>query len=230
MAELQQTQILPADFIKAAGETYLGDLSKAVGGIKGLDMSKLYGNQFVAGQSQLQGQAEGLASGLGGYQPYLQAAGQNLGPTAYQQYMSPYQQDVMDTTLSQFDIQAQKGMQPLADNAIRSGAFGGAREGVQRAEYQNQSDMNRAALQANLLNQGYGQAQNMAQQPICKSNKFRSTKSTIIRPTNCRSFYIRSATTSSNSSRTNCGSTISLSTRISTFTSCATLMVQELQV
>jgi len=69
----------------------------------------------------------------------------------------------MDTTLSQFDIQAQKGMQPLADNAIRSGAFGGAREGVQRAEYQNQSDMNRAALQANLLNQGYGQAQNMAQ-------------------------------------------------------------------
>jgi hypothetical protein len=164
MAELQQTQILPADFIKAAGETYLGDLSKAVGGIKGLDMSKLYGNQFVAGQSQLQGQAEGLASGLGGYQPYLQAAGAATGPNAYQQYMSPYQQDVMDTTLSQFDIQAQKGMQPLADNAIRSGAFGGAREGVQRAEYQNQSDMNRAALQANLLNQGYGQAQGLAQQ------------------------------------------------------------------
>ena len=163
MAELQQTQILPADFIKAAGETYLGDLSSAVGGIKGLDLSKLYGNQFVAGQSNLQGQAEGLASGLGGYQPYLQAAEAATGPTSYQAYMSPYQQDVIDTTLSQYDIQSQKGMQPLADNAIRSGAFGGAREGVQRAEYQNQSDMNRAALQANLLNQGYGQAQKSAQ-------------------------------------------------------------------
>ena len=164
MAELQQTQILPADFIKAAGETYLGDLSSAVGGIKGLDMSKLYGNQFVAGQSQLQGQAEGLASGLGGYQPYLQAAGQNLGPTAYQQYMSPYQQDVIDTTLQGYDLQAQKGMQPLADNAIRSGAFGGGREGVQRAEYQNQSDMNRALLQGQLQQQGYGQAQTLANQ------------------------------------------------------------------
>ena len=163
MAELQQTQILPAPFIQAAGESYLGDLSSAVGGIKGLDLSKLYGNQFVAGQSQLQGQAEGLSSGLGGYQPYLQAAEAATGPNAYQQYMSPYQQDVIDTTLSQYDIQSQKGMQPLADNAIRSGAFGGAREGVQRAEYQSQSDMNRAALQANLLNQGYGQAQNAAQ-------------------------------------------------------------------
>jgi len=163
MAELQQTQILPADFIKAAGETYLGDLSSAVGGIKGLDMSKLYGNQFVAGQSQLQGQAEGLASGLGGYQPYLQAAEQNLGPTAYQQYMSPYQQDVMDTTLSQFDRQAQIGAQPMAANQVAQGAFGQGRGQVQAAEYQSNSDMNRAALQANLLNQGYGQAQNMAQ-------------------------------------------------------------------
>jgi hypothetical protein len=82
MAEIQQTQVLPAPFIEAAGKTYLEDLSSAVGGIKGLDVSKLYGNQFVAGQSGLQQQAQGLASGLGGYQPYLQAAEQNLGPTA----------------------------------------------------------------------------------------------------------------------------------------------------
>jgi hypothetical protein len=96
MAEIQQTQVLPAPFIEAAGKTYLEDLSKAVGGIKGLDVSKLYGPQFVAGPSALQTQAEGLSTGLGGYQPFLQAAQAATGPTAYQQYMSPYQQDVIE--------------------------------------------------------------------------------------------------------------------------------------
>jgi hypothetical protein len=38
MAEIQQTQVLPAPFIEAAGKTYLEDLSKAVGGIKGLNL------------------------------------------------------------------------------------------------------------------------------------------------------------------------------------------------
>jgi hypothetical protein len=162
MAEIQQTQVLPAPFIEAAGKTYLEDLSKAVGGIKGLDLSKLYGSQFVAGPSALQTQAEGLSTGLGGYQPFLQAAQAATGPTAYQQYMSPYQQDVIDTTLQEFDIQSQKGLPALAAQAIGAGAFGGGREGVQRAEYQSASDRNRAALQAQLLQQGFGQAQQLA--------------------------------------------------------------------
>jgi hypothetical protein len=163
MAEIQQTQVLPAPFIEAAGKTYLEDLSKAVGGIKGLDVSKLYGPQFVAGQSALQGQAEGLASGLGGYQPFLQTAAQNLGPTGYQQYMSPYQQDVIDTTLSEFDRQSQMGLPALQSQAIQAGAFGQGRGQVAEAEYQAASDRNRAALQAQLLQQGFGQAQNIAQ-------------------------------------------------------------------
>jgi len=163
MAEVQQTQVLPAPFIQAAAETYLPQLSEAIGGIKGLDMSKLYGQQFVAGASPLQEQANQLSQGLGNYQPYLQQAQQNLGPNAYQQYMSPYQQQVMDTTLQQYDIQAQKGLQPLQAQAVASGAFGGARQGIEQASYQSQSDLNRALLQANLLNQGYGQAQNIAQ-------------------------------------------------------------------
>jgi hypothetical protein len=120
MAEIQQTQTLPAPFIEAAGKTYLEDLSKAVGGIKGLDLSKLYGSQFVAGPSALQTQAEGLSTGLGGYQPFLQAAQAATGPTAYQQYMSPYQQDVIDTTLQEFDIQSQKGLPALAAQAVGS--------------------------------------------------------------------------------------------------------------
>jgi len=164
MAEIQQTQTLPAPFIQAAAEQYFPQLAEAVGGIKSLDVSKLLGPQFVAGPSQLQQQAEQLSTGLGGYQPYLQAAQAATGPQAYQQYMSPYQQSVIDTTLQQYDIQAQKGLPMLAAQAIQQGAYGGGREGVQRAEYQTQSDLNRALLQAQLQQQGYGQAQQLAQQ------------------------------------------------------------------
>ena len=154
----------PAPFIEAAGTTYLKDLADAVGGIKGLDVSQLYGPQFVAGPSAGQLQAEQLAQGLGGYQQYLTAAQAATGPQAYQQYMSPYQQSVIDTTLQEYDIQAQKGLPALAAQAIGAGAFGGGREGVQRAEYQSQSDRNRALLQAQLQQQGFGQAQALAAQ------------------------------------------------------------------
>ena len=164
MAEVQQTQVLPAPYIEALGKTYGEQLTSAIGGLKGLDVSKIYGPQYVAPQSALQTQAQGLAGGLGSYQPYLQAAEAATGPTAYQQYMSPYQQDVINTTLRQYDIQAQKGLPALVAQAIGTGAFGGGREGVQRAEYQNQSDLNRALLQAQLQQQGYGQAQNLAAQ------------------------------------------------------------------
>ena len=77
--------------------------------------------------------------------------------------MSPYQQDVIDSTLAEFDVQAQKGLPALSAQAIGAGAFGGGREGVQRAEYQATSDRNRAALLAQLQQQGFGQAQNLAQ-------------------------------------------------------------------
>jgi len=162
MAEITQTQNLPAPFIEALGKTYGEDLTTAIGGLKGLDVSRIYGPQFVAGQGALAQQAQGLAGGLGSYQPYLQAAQAATGPQAYQQFMSPYQQDVINTTLGQYDIQAQKGLPGLAAQAIGAGAYGGGREGVQRAEYQNQSDLNRALLQAQLQQQGFGQAQTLA--------------------------------------------------------------------
>ena len=171
MAEVSTVRQAPAEFIESAGKVYLEDLNKAIGGLKGVDVSTLYGPQFVAGPGALQTQAEQLATGLGGYQPYLQGAAQAqqaaaglVGPQAYQAYMSPYQQDVIDTSLREYDIQAQKGLPQLAAQAIGAGAFGGGREGVQRAEYQATSDRNRAALQAQLLQQGYGQAQQAAAQ------------------------------------------------------------------
>ena len=87
------------------------------------------------------------------------------GPTAYQPFMSPYQQDVIDTSLTEFDRQAQMRQQQMQDQTLGvPGAFGGGREGIQLSEYQAGSDRNRAMLQAGLLQQGYGQAQTAAQQ------------------------------------------------------------------
>ena len=164
MAEISEVRQLPAEFIEALGKTYADELTKTVGGLKEIDVSQLYGPQYVAGPGALTTQAEGLAGGLGSYAPYLQAAEAATGPTAYQAYMSPYQQDVIQSTLQEYDVQAQKGLGAISQQAIASGAFGGGREGVQRAEYQTASDRNRAALQAQLLQQGFGQAQQLAAQ------------------------------------------------------------------
>ena len=164
MAELTQVQNLPAPFIEAAGKDYLSDLTGAIGGAKGIDPSKFMGRSFVAGQDPFATQAYGLSSGLGSYAPYLAGAAASTGPQAYQSYMSPYQADVIKTTMDQFDIQAAKGLPSLKAQAYGQGALGGGREGVQAAEYQSQSDANRAALYAQLQQAGYGQAQQGAQQ------------------------------------------------------------------
>jgi hypothetical protein len=167
MAEVVRTA--PAEFIEAGAKTYLDDLTKAIGDFKTQDLSQIMGRQFVAGPGALTTQAEGLASGLGGFEPFLQQAQQLRGPTAYQAYMSPYQQDIIDTTLAEFDVQSQKGLPALSAQAVAAGAFGGGREGVQRAEYQAASDRNRAALQAQLLGQGFSQAQNLAAQDFTRN-------------------------------------------------------------
>lgn len=138
-------------------------------------------NQFTqAGQQQVARQAGlgslgfdpttgavntvGAGTGIAGYEPFLQQASAYSGPNAYQQFMSPYQQQVIDTTLTEFDRQRQKAMAGQNAQAVASGAFGGAREGVQRAEYGAQTLQDRAALQAQLLQQGFGQAQQAAAQ------------------------------------------------------------------
>ena len=76
--------------------------------------------------------------------------------------MSPYQQQVVDTTLAEFDRQAAAGIPQIQAQAIAAGAFGGGREGVRLAQYQSESDRNRAALQAQLLQQGFTQASDLA--------------------------------------------------------------------
>ena len=162
MAEVSTVVQQPPEFIEAAAKPYITQLQQVTGGLKEADLSKVYGPQFTAGLGALTQEAIGKVGGLGAYEPYLQQAAALTGPTAYQAYMSPYQQDVIGTTLAEYDVQAAKGLPAVAAQAIGAGAFGGGREGVQRAEYMSASDRNRAALQAQLLQQGFGQAQQLA--------------------------------------------------------------------
>jgi hypothetical protein len=121
----------------------------------------------------------GTGTGIAGYEPFLQQAQQYSGPQAYQQFMSPYQQQVIDTTLTEFDKQRQQAMAGQQAQAIAGGAFGGAREGVQRAEYGAQTLQDRAALQAQLLQQGFGQAQQQAAQAFQQQQGLASLQPTL---------------------------------------------------
>ena len=144
------------------------------------------GRQFVAGQDPMQTQASALATqGVGSYQPYLQAAqtfqgqstgalgdsastigglGSLTGAQAYQPFMSPYQTDVINSTLSEYDRSRLGGQQDIRDAAVNSGNFGGGREGAMMGQYNADSLINRAALQNQMLQQGFTQANQLGQQ------------------------------------------------------------------
>ena len=121
----------------------------------------------------------GAGTGIAGYEPFLQQASAYSGPNAYQQFMSPYQQQVIDTTLTEFDKQRQTALAGQQAQAVAGGAFGGAREGVQRAEYGAQTLQDRAALQAQLLQQGFGQAQQQAAQAFQQQQGLASLQPTL---------------------------------------------------
>ena len=179
-----------APYIEAAQENYIDLLTQQVGrapGSAGVPTLAELGPQ-VAGQNVLTQAAQqqaatqaglgqltfdpttgavtgaGQGTGVAGYQPFLDQAAAYSGPQAYQQFMSPYQQQVIDTTLAEFDTQTAQGVPQLAANAINAGAFGGGREGVAQAQYASDAAQNRALLQAQLLGQGFTQANQLAQQ------------------------------------------------------------------
>jgi len=184
---VQETRTLPAPFIESLGKDYAK-------GLTDLTKTALPTQQFapkVAPQHQLQTDAVTLAQqGLGGYEPYmtgqgayaglptdmmgaqdygaaaaaLTGTGAGTGAGSIASYMSPYQQSVIDATLGEYDIQAQKGQHGIMDAASKIGALGAGRTGVQLGEYQAASDRNRAAIQAGLLQQGYTQGQGARQQ------------------------------------------------------------------
>ena len=173
----------PAPYLEAAGETLLDLTTKLTG--KEVDTSKFA--PTVAGQNVLTQQAQqqaatqaglgtltfgpevkvsgvGAGTGVAGYQPFLDQAAAYSGPQAYQGFMSPYQQDIIDTSLAEFDKQKAIQQNQIAQNAITAGAFGGARQGVQEAEFGAQTLQDRALLQAQMLGQGYAQANQLANQ------------------------------------------------------------------
>ena len=141
----------------------------------------------VAGQDALQTQAQQLATqGVGSFAPFLQQAqtagtaagtalgGVGLGATAFQQdvqdFMSPYQSQVIDATLAEFDRNRAIQEQSIRDQQAALGALGSGRAGVQLAEFGTGAARERALLQAGLLQQGFQQAQGARQQDI--ANRF----------------------------------------------------------
>ena len=132
------------------------------------------GTQAGLGQASLQTGLGNVQAGLsdigtasttlGGVPSYISGAAGYSGPNAYTSFQSPYQTAVRDATLTAFDDQAQARKQGISDQAVVSGNFGGGREGVQLAEYDRKSDMDRALLQAQLNQQGFTQANQLASQ------------------------------------------------------------------
>ena len=117
----------PAPIIEGSLTAFLKSIDKLGAGavpssFAGIDTSKFAPK--IAAESQLQQDARAAAGGLGSL----------TGPDAYQAFMSPYQQEVIDTTLAEFDRNQAIQQTGLRDAAIQRGAFGGARQGIQAAE------------------------------------------------------------------------------------------------
>ena len=145
----------PAPILEGSLTAFLKSIDKLGAGavpstFTGIDTSKFAPQD--AAQTQLQTDAAKAAADLGTL----------VGPDAYKDFMSPYQQEVIDTTLSEFDRQQAIADTALRDRAIQAGAFGGGREGVLAAEAARGAATNRANLQAQLLAQGFQQAQQAA--------------------------------------------------------------------
>jgi len=112
----------------------------------------------VAARNTLQTGAETAAAGLGALTGTGAPLPAGVEAGSIEAYMSPYQQQVIDASLAEFDRNAAIQQQGLRDNAISMGAYGGGREGVMQAEAMRGNQMNRAQLQAQLLNQGFQEA------------------------------------------------------------------------
>ena len=185
---ITQQSILPQEYVTDVGQ----DFATQLAGLTSVPLDTSKFAPTVAGQDALQTQAATLAgSGVGAYQPFLTSAadygtqagttlggvspfisaaqtatgtGAGTGAGSIASYTSPYQQQVIDATLSEFDKQAAIRQQNIAALAARTGNLGGGREGVLSSEYQTTSDRNRALLNAQLLGQGFTQGAGLRQQ------------------------------------------------------------------
>ncbi len=164
---VQETRTLPAPFIEAAGIALTDKLTPLLG--QPVDTAAFA--PTVAAQDPLQLQAVQKASGLGSFEPFLTQAGadaaaaqQFTGPQAFQEFMSPYQQEVIDTSLAALQRERDIARQQLGTQAVQLGAFGGGRQGLQEGAFDAETALGKAQLEAQLRQQGFQQAQQAAQQ------------------------------------------------------------------
>jgi hypothetical protein len=186
MAEVlkQYSYQMPPEYVQQRQQELLNTLF-GVNGQQGLVETPLpVIAQQVAGFSPAQQQAFTLAQqGIGGYMPYLQAAeaatgqaqniatqaGQMFQPGAAQAFMDPYQQNVTQEALREIRRQGDIARQAQSAQAVKAGAFGGAREGVVQAETERGiqdimsrrifEDLSRNYQQALAASQGAGAGQ-----------------------------------------------------------------------
>ena len=191
MAEVTQTQALPAPFIETLGKTFgeqLGRLAPqkidttqfqptlaAPGGIGGTGVGQR-AQQAAATQAGLgdltfgtSGEVTGVGAGtgIGQYQQYLTGAEGLTGPMTGQQltdYESPYTQSVIDATKAQMQQEFDRQTNMRNAQAVGAGAFGGARQGIEQAIAGQQYNQNLGAMTAGLQQQGFQQAQQARQQ------------------------------------------------------------------
>ena len=151
---LEQTQVLPAPVLEAALTAFTQKLPPMMG--KPINTASY--NPQVAGQNTLQTGAQNAALGLGS----LTGTGAGQGQGSIQSYMSPYQQQVMDASLAEFDRNAAMQQTGMRDQAIQQGAYGGGREGIMQSEAMRNNQLNRGQLQSGLLQEGFQNAQQQA--------------------------------------------------------------------
>ena len=165
------------DYLQETAKDYAKQLTAATS--VPIDTSKFVGRQFVAGEDPLQSQAIGLATqGIGSFQPFLQSAqaaitqagqdvgglqqfmgaGAGTGAGSIQDFTSPFQQQVIDESLRQFDRSRAGGLQQIADQAAQFGAFGGGRQGALEGQFMADTALGRAGLEAQLRAQGFADA------------------------------------------------------------------------
>jgi hypothetical protein len=167
-----------------------------------IDTSKFTGRGFVAGEDPLQTQAIDMAkAGVGGYEDYLKAAksfqenaattigglgalsgtGMALQPNvtagSMEAFMSPYQQQVIDTSLQAFQDSRQGNRRAIQDAAVASGNFGGGREGAMLGQYDADTTQGEAALVAQLNAQNFAQAQAARQNAFNQAGQIATAQS-----------------------------------------------------
>ena len=187
------TRTLPAQFIEDLGRDY----GKQIAALTSLPVDTTKFAPQVAQQDALQTaayqQATDPTKGLGAFQPFLTKAGTaadaataltgtgaGTGVGSIQSYMSPYQSDVIDTTLTEFDRQTQIQKAQQAANTLGTpGAFGGGREGVLQAEFLANQARNRSGIQADLLQKGFQNAVARRQQDLANQQAIAGQQATL---------------------------------------------------